>query len=74
MKENSINLNSTHVLRITVKGNFINDYKEEKCAYENELKGQLNKFGETKSMGLSDYINDDKLMKRFNDESNFNGP
>ena len=43
-KESSINLNSTHVLRITVEDNFINDYKEEKCAYQDELKGQLNKF------------------------------
>ena len=62
-----------HVLRITVEDNFINDYKEEKCAYQDELKGQLNKFWETETVGLSDYIEDDKLMKRFNDELNFNG-
>ena len=72
-KESSINFNSTHVLRITVEDNFINDYKEEKCAYQNELKGQLNKFWETESVGLNDYIEDNKLMKRFNDELNFNG-
>ena len=72
-KESLINFNSTHVLRITVEDNFINDYKEEKCAYQDELKGQLNKFWETKSAGLNDYIEDDKLMKRFNDELNFNG-
>ena len=28
-KESSINFNSTHVLRITVEDNFINDYKDE---------------------------------------------
>ena len=72
-KESSINLNCTHILRMTVEDNFINDYKEEKCAYQDELKGQLNKFWETESVGLNDYIEDNKLMKRFNDELNFNG-
>ena len=67
-KESSIYFNSTHVLRITAEDNFINDYKEEKRVYNNKLKGQLNKFWETKSVGLNDYIEDDKLMKRFNDE------
>ena len=72
-KESSINLNCTHILRMTVEDSFINDYKEEKCAYQDELKGQLNKFWETESVGLNDYIEDNKLMKRFNDELNFNG-
>ena len=43
-KESSINFNSTHVLRITAEDNFINDYKEKKFVYKDELKGQLNKF------------------------------
>ena len=60
-----------HVLRITVEDNFINDYKEEKCAYQDELKGQLTKFWETGSVGLNGCIEDDKLMKRFNDEFKF---
>ena len=51
-KESSINFNSTHVLRITVDDNFINDYKEEKCAYQDELKGQLNKFWENRKHWL----------------------
>ena len=59
-KESSIDINSTHVLRITVEDNFINDYKDEKCVYPDELKGQLNKFWETESVGLNDYIEDDK--------------
>ena len=71
-KQSSINFNSTHVLRITVEDNFINEYKEEKRVYQDELKGQLNKFWETESVGLNDYIEDDKLMKRFNDELKFN--
>ena len=71
-KKSSINFNSTHVLRITVEDNFFNDYKEEKCVYQDELKGQLNKFWETASVDLSNYIEDDKLMKRFNDELKFN--
>ena len=61
-----------HVLRITVEYNFINDYKEEKCVYQDELKGQLNKFWETESVSLNDYIENDKLMERFNDELKFN--
>ena len=72
-KESSINFNSTHVLRITVDDNFINDYKEEKCAYQDELKGQLNKFWETESVGLNDYIEDDKLMKRLMMNQNLTG-
>ena len=72
-KESSINFNSTHVLRITVEDNFINDYKEEKCAYQDELKGQLNKFWETESVGLNDYIEDDKLMKRLMMNQNLTG-
>ena len=72
-KESSINFNSTHVLRITVEDNFINDYKEEKCAYQDELKGQLNKFCETESVGLNDYIEDDKLMKRLMMNQNLTG-
>ena len=48
------------------------DYKEEKCVYQDELKGQLNKFWEIECVGLNNYIEDDKLMKRFNDEFNFN--
>ena len=72
-KESSINFNSAHVLRITVEDNFINDYKEEKCSYQDELKGQLKKFWETESVGLNNYIENDKLMKHFNDELNFNG-
>ena len=72
-KESSINFNSAHVLRITVEDNFINDYKEEKCAYQDELKCQLTKFWETGSVGLNGCIEDDKLMKRFNDELKFNG-
>ena len=71
-KESSINFNSTHVLRLTVEDNFINDYKEEKCVYQDELKGQLNKFWETASVDLNNYVEDDKLMKRFNDELKFN--
>ena len=71
-KESSINFNSAHVLRITVEDNFINDYKEERCVYQDELKGQLNKFWETESVGLNNYIEDDKLMKRFNDKLKFN--
>ena len=70
-KESSINLNSTNVLRITIEDNFINDHKEEKCVYQDKLKGQLNKFWETESVGLNDYIKNDKLMKRFNDELKF---
>ena len=72
-KESSINFNSTHVLRITVEDNFINDYKEERCVYQDELKGQLNKFWETESVGLNNYIEDDKLMKLFNDKLNLTG-
>ena len=72
-KKSSINFNSTHVLCITSEDNFINDYKEEKCAYQDELKNQLNKFWETETVSLNDYIEDDKLMKRFNDELDFNG-
>ena len=64
-KESSINFNSTHVLRLTVEDNFINDYKEEKRAYQDELKCQLNKFWQTEGVGLNDYIEDDKFMKRF---------
>ena len=71
-KESSINLNSTNVLRITVEDNFINDHKEEKCFCQDKLKGQLNKFRETESVRLNDYIKDNKLMKRFNDELKFN--
>ena len=62
-----------HVLRITVEDNFINGYKEEKCVYQDKLKGQLNKFWETESVGLNNYIEDDKLMKRFNDKLNLTG-
>ena len=58
-KEHSINFNSTHVLHITVEDDFVNDYKEEKFVYQDELKGQLNKFLETESFGLNDYIEDD---------------
>ena len=72
-KESSVNFNSTHVLRIAVEDNFINDYKEEKCVHQDELKGQLNRFWETESVGLNNYIEDDKLMKRSNDELKFNG-
>ena len=64
-KESSINFNSTHVLRLTVEDNFINDYKEEKRAYQDELKCQLNKFWQTEGVDLNDYIEDDKFMKRF---------
>ena len=71
-KKSSINFNSTHVLHITVQENFINEYKEEKCVYQDELKGQLNKFWEIECVSLNDCIEDDKLMKRFNDEFNFN--
>ena len=71
-KESLINFNSTHVLRITVEDNFINDYKEERCVYQDELKGQLNKFWETESVGLNNYIGNNKLMERFNDELKFN--
>ena len=46
-KESSFNFNSTHVLRITVEDNFINNYEEEKCFYQDVLQGQLNKFWET---------------------------
>ena len=52
--ESSINFNSTHVLRTTVQDNFIDDYKEEKYVYQDELKDQLNKFWETESVGLND--------------------
>ena len=61
-----------HVLRITVEDNFINDYKEEKCVYQDELKGQLDKFWETESVGLNNYTENDKLTERFNDELKFN--
>ena len=47
-KESSINLNSTYVLRIPAEDNFINDYREEKLVYPDELKGQSNKFWKTK--------------------------
>ena len=40
--------------------------------YQDELKGQLNKFWEIECVSLNDCIEDDKLMKRFNDEFNFN--
>ena len=69
-KEHSINFNSTHVLHITVEDDFVNDYKEEKFVYQDELKGQLNKFRETESFGLNDYIEDDNwwnvLMMNWN--------
>ena len=71
-KESSINFNSTHVLRITAEDNFINYYKEEKCVHQDELKSQLNKFWETESVGLNEFVEDNKLMKRFNDELKFN--
>ena len=48
-KESPINFNSTHVWRTAVEDNFINDYKEEKCAYQDELKSQLNKFWKQKA-------------------------
>ena len=71
-KESSFNFNSTHVLCITVEDNFINNYEEEKCFYQDALQGQLNKFWETKIVGKNDYTEDDKLMKRFNEELKFN--
>ena len=52
----------------------INDYKEEKRGYQDELKGQLNKVFGTESIGLKDYTEDDKLMKCFNDELNLTVP
>ena len=58
-KEHSINFNSTHVLHITVEDDFVNDNKEEKFVYQYELKGQLNRFLETESVGLNDYIEED---------------
>ena len=70
-KESPINFNSAHVLCIAVEDNFINDYKEEKCVYQNELKGQLNKFWETEGVDLNDYIEDNKLIKRFSNELKF---
>ena len=56
-----------------VEDHFINDYKEKKCVYQDELKGQLTRFWETESVSLNDCVEDDKLMKRFNDELIFNG-
>ena len=65
-KETSINFNSIHALRIAAEDNFINDYKEEKCVHQDELKGQLNKFWETESVGINNYFEDYKVIKRFN--------
>ena len=36
----------------------------QKRVYQDELKGQLNKFFETETVGLIDYTENDKLMKR----------
>ena len=51
----------------------MNDYKEEKCVYQDELKGQLNRFWETESVGLNNDIEDDKFMNCFSYELKFNG-
>ena len=37
-KVSLIKFNSTHVLHKTAEDNFINDYKEEECVYQDELK------------------------------------
>ena len=70
-KESLINFNSTHVLRITAEGHLVNNYKEKKRIYEDELKRQSNEFWETEIVGLTDFIENDKLMKQFKDELKF---
>ena len=52
----------------------MNDYKEEKRVYQDELKGLLNKVSGTESIGLNDYTEGNKLMKCFNDELNLTVP
>ena len=70
-KESLINFNSTHVLRITAEGHLVNNYKEKKRIYEDELKRQSNEFWETEIVGFTDFIENDKLMKQFKDELKF---
>ena len=50
----------------------MNDYKEEKRVYQEQLKGQLSKFKETERIYLNNYIENYKLIKCFNNELRFN--